>query len=49
MNSTDFQNGWPSSRTGAEKDKWHHSDFRAVGYTFTYRLFDAFVDKGDLR
>ena len=29
--------------------EWHHSDFREVSYTFTYKLFREFVEQGDLR
>ena len=49
--SPDFQNGWPAKRLEnlSEFDKWWHSDFKDVAYTFTYKLFDKFVELGDLK
>jgi hypothetical protein len=44
----EFKNGWPSTRISEEQQKWHHSDFKDVAYTFVYRLFDEFVNQGDL-
>jgi hypothetical protein len=37
-----YENGWPVT-TGSEAFNWHHSDVRAVGYTFTYKLFNQMV------
>ena len=47
-NDPQFRNGWPLSRI-ADNANWHHSDFREVGYTFTHRLFDDFVNFGNLQ
>ena len=44
-----FRNGWPQGRTGNEANKWHHSDFHEVAYTFTYQLFNQFVTTGNLK
>jgi len=46
-----YENGWPPGRAGnpAETDKWHHSDFHEVAYTFTYPLFDKLVTTGNLK
>ncbi len=51
-----FENGWPADRgpalypigTGAVGE-WHHSDNRAVAYTFTHKLFDEMVTLGNLK
>jgi hypothetical protein len=44
-----YENGWPSSRSGAEAGKWHHSDIRKVAYSFTHKVFDEMVKDGGLR
>ena len=46
-----FENNWPAGRphTGSEANKWYHSDFHEVAYTFTYKLFDQFVTTGNLK
>ena len=45
-----YENGWPASRsTGDEAFKWHHSDFRDVAYTYVYKLFNIFVQTGNLK
>jgi hypothetical protein len=46
-----FKNGWPLSRpsSGPEAGNWYHSDFREVAYTYVYRLFDEFVNQGNLK
>jgi hypothetical protein len=46
-----LENNWPQDRlTKAEKNNnWHHSDFQQVAYTFTYQLFDDFVNIGNLK
>jgi len=49
MNTVQLQNGWPQGRTGDEQNKWHHSDFHEVAYTFTYKLFNQFVTTGNLK
>jgi len=50
MSSSDFKNGWPAERLSkADGAKWHHSDFRNVAYTYTHKLFDKFVELGDLK
>ena len=49
MNSDDFKNGWPTSRTSEEGQRWHHSDFRQVAYTYTYKLFNSFANQGNLK
>ena len=48
------ENGWPASRpartTGVSAaGEWHHSDVRAVAYTFTYPLFNQIVIVGNLK
>ena len=52
--NTDMQtleNGWPAGRAlnPAEANKWHHSDFHEVAYTFTHQLFDNIVTLGGLK
>jgi hypothetical protein len=49
-----YENGWPLDRpartTGAvAAGEWHHSDNRAVAYTFTYKLFNQLVTVGNLK
>jgi hypothetical protein len=43
----DFKNGWPLERD--EPFDWLHSDFRDVAYTFVYKVFDEFVNRGNLK
>jgi Alpha/beta hydrolase of unknown function (DUF900) len=51
----DFENSWPADRYtatlygAAAAGEWHHSDIRAVAYTFTYKLFNQMVTLGNLR
>ncbi|HTV41408.1 MAG TPA: LamG-like jellyroll fold domain-containing protein [Candidatus Sulfotelmatobacter sp.] len=51
----DFENGWPADRHTATlygataAGEWHHSDIRAVAYTFTYPLFNQIVTLGNLQ
>lgn len=51
-----YENGWPLDRGKAQwpvdttaYGEWHHSDVRAVAYTFTYQLFDQMVTFGKLK
>jgi len=51
-----YENGWPIGRgapqypTGTTAaGEWHHSDLRAVAYTFNYRLFNEMVTLGNLK
>lgn len=44
----DFENSWPR-QSGSEAFKWHHSDFREIAYTYTYKLFNKFVAIGNLK
>jgi hypothetical protein len=50
-----FENGWPADRNSADiygeaaAGEWHHSDVRAVAYTFTYKLFNEMVTIGKLQ
>lgn len=53
---TAFENGWPAVRGPAKYPlgttaygEWHHSDVRAVAYTFTYPLFNEIVTLGNLK
>ena len=53
---TTYESGWPSDRGPAQwpqgttaAGEWHHGDFRQVGYTFTHKLFDDFVNFGNLK
>jgi hypothetical protein len=51
---TTFENGWPADRGplnyGATAfGEWHHSDFQKVAYTFTYKLYEAIVEDGNLQ
>jgi len=41
-----LENGWPAGRAvnPSEANRWHHSDFQQVAYTFTYKLFNQFVN-----
>jgi len=45
-----FENGWPLSRlaSGEQNNNWHHSDFDYVAYLYTYQLFSAIVNIGNL-
>jgi hypothetical protein len=43
-----LENGWSAGR-GSEANKWHHSDFQQMAYTFTYKLFNQFVTTGNLK
>jgi hypothetical protein len=51
--NTDMQtleNNWPAGRMQTrEGSNWHHSDCRAVAYTFTYQLFNQMVTVGNLK
>jgi hypothetical protein len=46
-----LENGWPAGRAvnPSEANRWHHSDFQQVAYTFTYKLFNQFVTIGNLK
>jgi hypothetical protein len=45
-----YENGWPSNRMRTpETNNWHHSDFREVAFTYTYKLFDKIVTTGNLK
>jgi hypothetical protein len=44
-----LENGWSPGRIDNETGKWHHSDFVQMAYTFTYPLFNQFVNTGNLR
>lgn len=51
-----YENSWPSVRHQAQyplgttaAGEWHHSDVRAVAYTFTYTLFNQMVVLGNLQ
>ena len=49
-----YENGWPNGRPARSvgavaAGEWHHSDFRAVAYPFNYRLFEKFVQTGNLK
>jgi hypothetical protein len=46
-----YENGWPADRMENlnETNNWHHSDFRQVPYTFTYRLFTNFVSTANIK
>jgi hypothetical protein len=51
-----YENGWPSGRGVAQwppgataVGEWHHSDYREIAFPFTYKLFDQFVEIGDLK
>ena len=53
---TVYENGWPVGRHPAKypigttaAGEWHHSDVRAVAYTFTYPLFNQMVTVGNLK
>jgi len=49
-----LENGWPSGRPALNygtpaAGEWHHSDCRAIAYTFTHSLFDDIVQFGNLQ
>jgi len=49
MPSIDLRvNGWPKEgeRTHGE---WKHSDIRNVIYLYNFKVYDKFVDAGDLK
>jgi hypothetical protein len=37
-----FKNGWPLERVAVHDIDWKHSDIKALGYIYVYKLFDAF-------
>ncbi|MGH7941381.1 MAG: hypothetical protein ACREFR_09950, partial [Limisphaerales bacterium] len=47
FNMEDNENGWPVT-TGSEAFNWHHSDIRAVAYTFTFKAYSEMVDDANL-
>lgn len=48
QNFKNDQNDWPQ-RPPAEAGNWHHSDIRDVAYPYNHRIFDQFVNTGNLR
>jgi hypothetical protein len=49
-----YENGWPLGRPPrtagvSAAGEWHHSDVRAIAYTFTYKLFNQMVTVGNLK
>lgn len=44
-----LKNGWSQARTYGEAGMWHHSDFAQMADTFTYQLFNQFVNTGNLK
>ena len=45
-----YETGWPAGfRSGAEADKWYHSDIRVVAYPYTHSVFDKFISLGGLK
>ncbi len=53
---TTYENGWPAGRVPVNyplgttaAGEWHHSDNRAVAYTFTYPFFNKLVTVGNLK
>jgi hypothetical protein len=51
-----YENGWPLGRNPPKYPvgttafgEWHHSDVRAVAYTFTYPLFNQIATLGNLK
>jgi hypothetical protein len=53
---TTYENRWPLGRNPPKYPvgttafgEWHHSDVRAVAYTFTYQLFDKMATVGNLK
>jgi hypothetical protein len=49
-----YENGWPAGRPPrtagvSAEGEWHHSDIRAVAYTFTYKVFNEIVNDGNLK
>ena len=45
----EMADGWPAERGGVGNKKWLHSDYKDVGYRYTFKLFDHMVDKASLR
>jgi len=45
----DFKNEWPAERLALRDARWRHNDFKIIAYPFTYKLYDDFVAKGDLK
>jgi hypothetical protein len=45
-----FKNGWPQERLDDvwRNIKWLHSDAREVAYLYTYKLFDKWIELGEL-
>jgi hypothetical protein len=44
-----LENSWSPVRIDGEQNKWHHSDFQQMAYTFTYKLYIQFVTTGNLK
>jgi hypothetical protein len=42
---TEFKDGWPAER---QNEDWRHSDLKKIAYPFIFRLFDSFVELGQL-
>ena len=51
MNSSSFRpSPWPNSLgDNTVANRWLHSDFKNVAYFYTYKLFDDFVERGELK
>jgi isopenicillin N synthase-like dioxygenase len=41
--------GWPAERGSEDVEKnWRHSDAKDISYRYVYRLYDTWVEKGNL-
>jgi pimeloyl-ACP methyl ester carboxylesterase len=47
MNTTTYQNGWPSSR--GNNLNWRHSDIKNVSYLYNYEAYNYIVTEGNLQ
>lgn len=45
-----MKDGWPEERgPRAEDQRWFHSDAKDVAYRYVYKLYDTWVEKGQLK
>lgn len=50
FNMNDESIGWPQERLDQfGNNDWWHSDFKSVAYLYTHPLFDAMVERGNMR
>jgi hypothetical protein len=47
----DREDGWPQERLSDndKKNRWFHSDAKNIAYRYNHKLWEDWVDRGDLR